>query len=124
MDANVIAVTATDADDKLFPEANRGKYIAVAAPGVDVLLPAPNGAYQLMTGTSVAAAQVSGVVALLVQRRNTLSPATVTRILLDTAKDLGAKGRDAEFGAGLTDAYGAVLQLEPRTVRQPHPDPR
>lgn len=120
MDANVIAVTATDADNKLFPQANRGKYIAVAAPGVDVLLPAPQASYQLITGTSVAAAQVSGVVALLVQRRNTITPATVTRILLDTARDLGPKGRDEEFGAGLTDAYGAVLYLEPRSAQQPH----
>src|SRR5262249_15166690 len=29
----VIAVTATDVDDKLFTAANRGKYISVAAPG-------------------------------------------------------------------------------------------
>jgi hypothetical protein len=37
----VIAVTATDAADKLFTGANRGKYISVAAPGVDILVPAP-----------------------------------------------------------------------------------
>src|SRR5262249_48793153 len=35
-DPSVIAVTATDADDKLFSGANRGRYIAVAAPGVDI----------------------------------------------------------------------------------------
>jgi subtilisin family serine protease len=40
-DPYVIAVTATDADDKLFTGANRGKYISVAAPGVDILVPAP-----------------------------------------------------------------------------------
>ena len=67
-DPHVIAVTATDVDDKLFPGANRGKHIAVAAPGVDILVPAPEGAYQLTTGTSVAAAHVSGVVALLLER--------------------------------------------------------
>ena len=55
-DPNVIAVTATDVDDKLFAGANRGKYISVAAPGVDILVPAPEGSYQLTTGTSVAAA--------------------------------------------------------------------
>ena len=42
-DRNVIAVTATDADDRLFAEANRGGHIAVAAPGVDILLPARGG---------------------------------------------------------------------------------
>jgi hypothetical protein len=51
-DPNVIAVTATDADDKLFNGANRGKYISVAAPGVDILVPAPEGEYQITTGTS------------------------------------------------------------------------
>jgi subtilisin family serine protease len=38
---SVIAVTATDSRDVLYPGANRGNYIAVAAPGVDVLVPAP-----------------------------------------------------------------------------------
>src|SRR6267143_2694642 len=63
-DQSVIAVTATDYADKPFAMANRGKYIAVAAPGVDVMVPSPNGSYQLTTGTSVAAAHVSGVAAL------------------------------------------------------------
>ena len=67
-DPNVIAVTATDVDDKLFAGANRGKYISVAAPGVDILVPAPENTYQITTGTSVAAAEVSGIVALLLER--------------------------------------------------------
>ena len=37
-DPNVIAVTATDADDRLFPQSNRGHYIAVAAPGAQILV--------------------------------------------------------------------------------------
>ena len=44
-DPNVIAVTATNSDDALFAGANRGNYIAVAAPGVDIFAPAPDGAY-------------------------------------------------------------------------------
>jgi hypothetical protein len=50
--SDVIAVTATDADDQLLPGANRGRHIAVAAPGVDLLLPAPESGYQVTTGTS------------------------------------------------------------------------
>ena len=80
-DPNVIAVTATDADDKLFPGANRGKYVAIAAPGVDILVPAPEDTYQLTTGTSVASAEVSGVVALMLERNPRLRPADVRRIL-------------------------------------------
>ncbi len=111
-DPNVIAVTATNVDDKLLPAANRGRHIAVAAPGVDIVGPAPGGNYQLSTGTSVAAAHVSGVVALLLERKPDLTPDAVRRILLSSAADLGPTGRDDQFGAGLTDAYGAVQSLD------------
>jgi hypothetical protein len=45
--AGVIAVTATDCDDKLFQGANRRTHMALAAPDVDLLLPAPEAAYQI-----------------------------------------------------------------------------
>nr|AIA92716.1 peptidase_S8 [uncultured Shewanella sp.] len=60
-DRHVIAVAATDARDEVFGLSNRGDYIAVAAPGVDIIAPAPRGAYQITSGTSVAAAYVSGL---------------------------------------------------------------
>jgi len=113
-DPNVIAVTATDTEDALFSGANRGNYIAVAAPGVDILAPAPDGAYQFTTGTSVAAAEVSGVAALLIERNPALTPADVRRILTSTAKDLGPKGKDRDFGAGLVNALEAVTAVKPR----------
>jgi subtilisin family serine protease len=108
----VIAVTATDASDALFSGANRGKYIAVAAPGVDVLVPAPDASYQFTTGTSVAAAEVSGVVALLLERNPHLTPKDVRRILMRTAKHLGARGAERDFGAGLVDALHAVSAVK------------
>jgi subtilisin family serine protease len=107
-DPNVIAVTATDIDDGLFSGANRGRHIAVAAPGVDVLVPAPGGAYQFTTGTSVAAAEVSGIAALLIERNPALKPADIRRILTSTAKDLGPRGPDSSFGSGLVNALRAV----------------
>jgi hypothetical protein len=115
-DPSVIAVTATDADDKLFAGANRGKYVSVAAPGVDVLVPAPEGAYQLTTGTSVAAAEVSGIVALLLERNPKLTPADIRRILTTSAKRLSVGERDDDFGSGLVDPLGALQSAEPRTV--------
>jgi subtilisin family serine protease len=109
----VIAVTATDNRDQLFPDSNRGTYIAVAAPGVDVFAPAPDGAYQLTTGTSVAAAEVSGIAALLIQRNPALTPAAVRKILMETAKPLGPKPRNRDFGAGLVNAFDAVRAARP-----------
>ena len=111
-DANVIAVTATDSDDNLFAGSNRGEHIAIAAPGVDILLPSPGGGYQVSTGTSFAAAHVSGIVALILERKRELKPDAVRRILVSTAKDLGPKGRDIYFGAGLADAYQALTAAE------------
>jgi len=107
-DPNVIAVTATDMDDKLFSGANRGNHIAVAAPGVDILAPSVNGTYQFTTGTSVASAQVSGIAALLIERNPSLTPGDVRRILTRTAKALGPRGSERDFGSGLVDAYQAV----------------
>jgi subtilisin family serine protease len=60
------------------------------------------------SGTSVAAAEVSGIAALLLQRAPSLSPDEVREILIGTAKHLGVKGRNLEFGAGLADASRAV----------------
>ena len=105
----VIAVTATDADDKSLAVANRGSYVAVAAPGVDIFVAAPNGGYDYSTGTSVAAAHVSGLAALLIERNPGLTPDAIRAILVRTARDLGPPGRDDEFGAGLVNAYDALL---------------
>jgi len=115
-DAGVIAVTATDADDKLFAMANRGSYVAIAAPGVDILMPSPGGSYQMSSGTSMAAAYVTGVAALLLERRPGLDPDGLRKVLLSTARDLGPKGRDDQFGAGLTDAYQAVMSIETKAA--------
>ena len=110
-DPNVIAVSATDVDDHLLDVANRGRQVALAAPGVDVLLPAPGARYQIATGTSFAAAHVAGIAALLIARNPQLVPEQVRSILTATARDLGPKGRDDLFGAGLADAYKAVAAV-------------
>src|SRR5690606_15290726 len=61
----VIAVTATDGKDQIMAQANRGPYVFVSAPGVDVLAPV-GGGQDLVTGTSFAAAIVSGAIANLI----------------------------------------------------------
>ena len=110
---NVIAVSATDAQDRLFAASNRGSHIAIAAPGVDIFLPAPDEKYQMISGTSFAAAYVSGLAALLLERNPALKPEQVRGVLTRTARDLGTSGRDDLFGAGEADAYAAVLAVRP-----------
>jgi subtilisin family serine protease len=81
----------------------------VAAPGADLLVAIPNGGYEVSCGTSYSAAEVSGIAALLIERDGDLKPDRVREILMGSAKDLGRRGRDPEFGAGLVDAYKAVM---------------
>jgi len=106
--ANVIAVSATDAQDHLFTASNRGGYVAIAAPGVDVFLPAPDGKYQMTSGTSFSAAYVSGLAALMLERNPALKADELRVLLMKTARDLGSPGRDDLFGAGEADAYAAI----------------
>jgi hypothetical protein len=109
--ANVIAISATDAQDRLFTASNRGGYIAVAAPGVDLFLPAPDEKYQITSGTSFSAAYVSGLAGLMLERDPALKPEQLRAILMKTARDLGSPGRDDLFGAGEADAFAAVSAL-------------
>ncbi len=106
--ANVIAVSATDAQDKLFAASNRGSYIALAAPGVDIFLPAPDQKYQMTSGTSFSAAYISGVAALMLERNPALKRDELRATLMKTARDLGSPGRDDLYGAGEADAFAAV----------------
>ncbi|AVO43815.1 peptidase S8 [Phreatobacter cathodiphilus] len=105
-DPNVIAVTATDQAGRLFSAASRGNHVAVAAPGVEIILPAPRGGYQISSGTSVAAAHVSGIAALLLERQPDLDPAQLRQILQETARR-GATA-DPLLGAGLADPVPAL----------------
>jgi hypothetical protein len=120
-DPSTIAVTATDADDKLFALSNRGKHIAVAAPGANIFVAIPDGGYERSSGTSYSAAAVSGIVALMLEQKSDLKPNQVRAVLMATAKDLGPKGRDSLFGAGLADAFGAVSAEGPALATVPLP---
>ncbi len=111
-DPNVIAVTATDSDEHIFKMANRGRYVAVAAPGVDIIALAPGDTYELSTGTSIAAAHVSGIAALLLERKPSLKPADIRAILIATAKAPGPPVPDSDFGAGVVSAYRALASLD------------
>jgi subtilisin family serine protease len=76
-----------------------------------VLVPAPDGNYEFTTGTSVAAAHVSGIAALLLQRDPKLDAAGVREILTSTANRLGAKNRNDEIGWGIVDPNSALLAV-------------
>jgi len=107
----VIAVTATDFADRLYRLANQGRYISLAAPGVDIVAASADHAHQLLSGTSFAAAHVSGVIALMLERDPALTAVSVRRALMATADDLGPPGPDDQFGAGRANAFAALGAL-------------
>jgi len=104
----VIAATATDAKDRLYKDANRGDYVAIAAPGVDILAAAGKKGYGVTSGTSMAAAYVSGSVALIMQGSPEMTSQDALDRIAGTAQDLGEDGKDPDFGHGLLNVYRAV----------------
>lgn len=106
----VIAVTAVDSADKIYDRATRGDYIAFAAPGVDILAAAPKRAYGLSSGTSLAAAHVSGIVALIAERKPEVRTADIVKLLKDSARHSDGAAM-AGLGAGIVDAASALEAL-------------
>jgi subtilisin family serine protease len=70
------------------PAAARSQTAALAAPAVDILTTIPKGSYDFFSGSSLAAAQVSGVAALLLQRDPNLTPTQIGEIIRKTARPL------------------------------------
>jgi len=73
--------------------------------------------------TSAAAAQVSGVAALLVGSGRAEGPAAVRAALRQGARDLGPAGVDREYGSGLVQALGALRVAAGETAAPPTPRP-
>jgi subtilisin family serine protease len=70
--------------------------------------------YATLDGTSMATPVVAGAAALLWAKYPALSNVAVRQLLVESAVDLGAPGRDDAFGWGRVDALRAVTQGAPR----------
>jgi hypothetical protein len=115
-----LTVTALDPDLSLANFSSFDSYVSLAAPGREILGPLaraavrgtpyavePNPLYAI-SGTSMAAPFVAGVAALVVEEFPDLAPAQVRQRLTDTAKDLGPRGFDPDFGYGAVNPAGAL----------------
>ena len=121
----VIAVSAVDAGKRLASYSSRGAHVEVAAPGTSIDSTTVGGGYGLMSGTSMSAPSVAGILALA----RSCAPQSTNQGLRDslatTAEDLGPVGRDASFGFGLARAdrlIAAVCGTAPPVV-SPTPAP-
>ncbi|GAA3369398.1 type VII secretion-associated serine protease mycosin [Streptomyces sannanensis] len=104
----VIAVTAVDRYGTHASFSTRRWYATVSAPGVDVVIAAPDRKYYEGWGTSAASAFVSGAVALVRSAHPGLTPAQIKQLLADTARDNPKGGRDDARGHGMVDPAAAI----------------
>jgi subtilisin family serine protease len=102
----VIAVTAVDAREQIYRQANQGPYVALAAPGVNVWTAASVSGGRLRSGTSYAAPFVTAALAVERLRVPEMGLDEITRQLFACARDLGEAGFDPVFGHGLLSAPG------------------
>lgn len=120
-----LAVTAVDQALNSPSFAQRGSYIDVSAPGVNICstirsdvsvsitrkCAGANEPYINMSGTSMAAAFVSGVAALVLSARPNFAAQQVREVIIATARDIGTPGRDEIFGVGLINTYAIFKSL-------------
>jgi hypothetical protein len=97
----VIAVTAVDHEGNVFEGANRGDYIAFAAPGVRIWIPGRDASGRLETGTSFAAPYVAAAATLAVRGSGAEAAAGVLRQLAAHTRHLGPPGKNPIYGYGL-----------------------
>ena len=94
----VVAVTATDDRGRAFRLANRGEYVDIAAPGVNIRHAQAGGGFAASSGTSYAVPFVTVAAARLLQ--STAEPTLMLDALYASARDIGAPGRDQIYGYG------------------------
>lgn len=109
--ANVIAVGAVDSSGYRTSFSNYGTNLDVMAPGMNI--PSANyvshDAYISNSGTSFAAAHVTGLVSLMLARNANLTPAQVEAIIKSTATP---RGNSTEYGSGVIDMPAALLSIQ------------
>ncbi|MEA1909628.1 MAG: S8 family peptidase [Patescibacteria group bacterium] len=119
----VVAVGAVDSAGDRTSFSNYGNNLDVMAPGVNVVMAGSAGsnAYVYGSGTSFAAAHVTGVVSLMLARDPGLTPTQIETILENTTK---GTGNVSEYGHGIVNAVKALLSTNVDLVEVvPNKDP-
>ena len=104
----VIAVAAVGAGGRPASFSDRNSSVVLSAPGVNIVGASPGGGYAQASGTSPAAAFVSGVAALIRSRYPGLGPALVRQALVSSAAHRPPGGYRPGTGFGEVDASAAL----------------
>lgn len=103
----VIAVESSEESDVWSDSAPQ----RLPAPGVDIITTAPGGGYDFYSGSSVAAAHVSGVAALLLQHEPSLTPAQLQLALIR-----GVTQDHTDQQGPLLDSCRALIAVDGRAL--------
>jgi subtilisin family serine protease len=104
----VVSVAAVNDSGVRAPFSDRNSSVVLSAPGVNVIGAGPGGSYLQASGTSPAAAFVTGVAALIRSAYPQLSPAQVEQAMTSSAAGRPAGGYGPGTGFGEVDAAAAV----------------
>ncbi|MBS1958923.1 MAG: S8 family serine peptidase [Bdellovibrionales bacterium] len=118
---NVISVAATDNLDHLASFSNFGRTkVHVAAPGVKILstVPASQGNYKVLSGTSMATPHVSGIAALMLSANSGMSYADIKSTLIRTSDPIRALSKRSVSG-GRVNVYNALHGIIPPAIPAP-----
>lgn len=119
---DVIGVGAIGANGVAGDFSQRGDYVDVMAPGVDVTFAAPGAGHTQGSGTSYATPFVAATAALVKQRFPALTPAQVARRILATTDPAPGGRRSDRYGFGVLNPYRALTEtLGPETRPAPAP---
>ncbi len=113
---NAFTVAATDANNVIADFSSRGSAVDVAAPRLNILSTYLDGTTKVLSGTSMAAPHVAGLVALVKSANPALSAAQLQGDIESTATDAGAPRKDSVYGSGVINAAAAVAARNPLPV--------
>ncbi len=107
--SQVVCVGATNSDNTKGVYSNYGSQVDISAPGSNVETTGLNNTTAVVTGTSPAAAHITGAAALLWSQNKTLTNGHIKYLLYHNAYDLGDY---SSFGHGLLDVKKAYENLQ------------
>ncbi|MFG2006758.1 S8 family serine peptidase [Spirillospora sp. NPDC048911] len=103
----VIAVGALDNRGRVWKDSNRRSYVAVCAPGVEIVSADASNGYVVGTGTSPSSAIAAGVAALVRARYPKLTPDEIRQALVQGS--VPRRQKDASNCPGVLDATRTIL---------------
>lgn len=103
--SSVIAVAATDQNNKRASFSSTGAELELSAPGVSIYSTVPNNGYASYNGTSMASPHVAGVAAVVWSAKPGLTNVQLRQLLKDTALNIGST---SQYGYGLVQAANAI----------------